>query len=271
MIEQSLRHACLCLLAQDNPFKKSTAVRQLAQSWRDGDVSLDTEESLSAAALALSIPGRPEKPELVHPKVLKNRSMRTLEGRAALIHALAHIEFNAINLSLDAVWRFSAMPEQFYTDWLSVADEESYHFSLLNEHLESLGYAYGDLPGHNGLWEMTERTKADVLDRMALVPRVLEARGLDATPSIKNKLVQAGDQRAGEILDIILRDEIGHVAIGNHWFNWLCEARALDPLTSFEAIALKHDAPRMRPPFNIPAREAAGFTADEIAYLTQNC
>jgi len=100
---------------------------------------------------------------------------------------------------------------------------------------------------------------------------VLEARGLDATPSIKNKLVQAGDQRAGEILDIILRDEIGHVAIGNHWFNWLCEARALDPLTSFEAIALKHDAPRMRPPFNIPAREAAGFTADEIAYLTQNC
>lgn len=266
MVVHSLRHACLTQLAQTNPQLKANAVRSLAQHWRDGQVALDASEVLTNTH---ELPGRPELPELVPPFEVKHRSMRTVEGRAALIHALAHIEFNAINLALDAVWRFSDMPEAFYADWLKVADEEAYHFSLLSDHLQSLGYAYGDFPAHNGLWEMAEKTKHDVLHRVALVPRVLEARGLDVTPSIKSKLVQAGDSRAGEILDIILRDEIGHVAIGNHWYHWLCNQRGLEPLATFEATRLKHNAPKMRPPFNVEAREAAGFTAAEIAYLTQ--
>lgn len=262
----SLRHACLTQLVQTDPQQKASAVRALAQKWRDGEVILDASEQLTND---VELPGHPNLPKLVPPFEVKHRSMRTLEGRAALVHALAHIEFNAINLALDAVWRFNDMPEQFYADWLKVADEEAYHFSLLNEHLESLGFAYGDFPAHNGLWEMAEKTKGDVLERVALVPRVLEARGLDVTPSIKNKIVQAGDHRVGEILDIILHDEIGHVAIGNHWFHWLCGERNLAPLETFEQIRNKHDAPKMRPPFNVEAREAAGFTADEIAYLTQ--
>lgn len=263
----SLRQSCLSLLAQTHPQEKASGVRLLATDWRAGKVSL---YSNNQPALNARLPGRPVLPKLVPPYEVKHRSMRSVEGRAALIHALAHIEFNAINLALDVVWRFSDMPEQFYVDWLKVADEEAYHFSLLSEHLQSLEFAYGDFPAHNGLWEMAEKTKNDVLHRIALVPRVLEARGLDVTPSIKNKLVQAGDQRSGDILDIILRDEIGHVAIGNHWFHWLCQQRELEPLATFESIRVMHDAPRMRPPFNLDAREAAGFTQEEIAYLTQS-
>ncbi len=263
----SLRQSCLSLLAQSNPQEKASAVRALAIDWRAGNVSLDTSNQL---ALDVCLPGRPDLPKLVPPFEVKHRSMRSVEGRAALIHALAHIEFNAINLALDAVWRFTDMPERFYEDWLKVADEEAYHFSLLNEHLQNLGFAYGDFPSHNGLWEMAEKTKGDVLHRIALVPRVLEARGLDVTPSIKNKLVQAGDKRSGEILDIILRDEVGHVAIGNHWFHWLCQQRDLEPLAIFDSIRVLHDAPRMRPPFNLDAREAAGFTQEELDYLTQS-
>ena len=169
-----------------------------------------------------AIPGRPNKPELVAPLSLPKRSMRTLEGRVALIHALAHIEFNAINLALDAIWRFDNMPENYYTDWLKVAAEEAYHFSILNAHLQTIGYEYGSFSGHNSLWEMVDRTKDNVLARMALVPRTMEARGLDASPALRNKFAQIGDLKMVAILDIILRDEIGHVAIGNHWFNWLC-------------------------------------------------
>jgi len=154
--------------------------------------------------------------------------MRTPEGRAALLHALAHIEFNAINLALDAVWRFPGQPEAFYLDWLQVAREEALHFELLRDHLRSLGFAYGDFPAHNALWEMAEKTRHDVLARIALVPRTLEARGLDASPAVKRKLLAVGDTKAGEILDVILRDEIGHVAAGNRWYRWLCTRRGLE-------------------------------------------
>lgn len=193
--------------------------------------------------------------------------MRTLEGRAALIHALAHIEFNAINLALDAVWRFAHMPREYYGDWLRVAEEEAYHFSLLNTHLQSMGYQYGDFTGHNSLWEMAERTKDDVLARMALVPRTMEARGLDASPPLRNKLAQAGDMAAAEILDIILRDEIGHVAIGNTWFNWLCAQRGFEPIATYQDLAEQYNAPTLRKPFNLEARRKAGFTEAELALL----
>ncbi len=193
--------------------------------------------------------------------------MRTLEGRAALVHALAHIEFNAINLALDAIWRFGNMPENYYRDWLKVAAEEAYHFSLLNAHLQTLGFTYGDFNGHNSLWEMVDRTKDDVLARMALVPRTMEARGLDATPSTRNKFVQVGDLAMAKILDIILRDEIGHVAIGNHWFNWLCAQRGLEPIATFEHLCQQYRAPKLRPPFNLEARRQAGFSEAELALL----
>ncbi len=215
------------------------------------------------------IPGKPEKPLLVPPTEVEKRSMRTVEGRAALVHALAHIEFNAINLALDAIWRFADMPEQYYRDWLQVAQEEAYHFSLLEGHLQSLGFHYGDFTAHNSLWEMAEHTKDDVLARMALVPRTLEARGLDASPPLRNKLAQIGDIKAAEILDIILRDEIGHVAIGNRWFNWLCAQRGLEPVATYQQLAAQYKAPKLRRPFNLEARRKAGFSENELALLEE--
>ena len=199
-----------------------------------------------------------------------HRSPFTADGLAALVHAIAHIEFNAINLALDATWRFAGMPEAFYRDWLRVADEEATHFGLLHEHLQSLGHDYGDFPAHDGLWEMCIKTQDDVTARMALVPRTLEARGLDATPLIQARLRKVGTpaaQRVVDILDIILRDEIGHVAVGNRWYGWLCAQQALDPLAHYRQLARQHAAPRLKPPFNDTARRAAGFTNTELQAL----
>lgn len=159
------------------------------------------------------------------------------------------------------------MPSGYYTDWLKVASDEALHFTLLEAHLRSLGYAYGDFPAHNSLWDMAEKTSGDVLARIALVPRTMEARGLDASPAVRAKLAQAGDQAAAEILDIILRDEIGHVAIGNRWFGWLCAERQLDPVTTYASLAQTYKAPQLRGPFNFEARRAAGFTEEELAEL----
>jgi uncharacterized ferritin-like protein (DUF455 family) len=258
-----LRLCALQALYLSDPQQKCDLVSNLQQA-QSKQVLCDTEVSLVAEH---TIPGLPAKPELVHPLKLEKRSMRTPEGRATLIHALTHIEFNAINLALDAIWRFAGMPLQYYLDWLKVAAEEAYHFSLLNQHLKTLGYEYGSFSGHNSLWEMVEKTKDDVLARMALVPRTLEARGLDACPAIRNKLAQAKDMVAAEILDIILRDEIGHVAIGNHWFNYLCDQRLLNPIAAFESLRQQYQAPTLRPPFNIEARRLAGFTEVELSYL----
>ena len=214
-----------------------------------------------------AMPGRPALPRLVPAKDVPSRSPFTLDGRAALLHAICHIEFNAINLALDAVWRFPGMPEAYYRDWLRVAAEEAHHFTLLREHLLSLGHDYGDFDAHDGLWSMCEKTSHDIVARMALVPRTLEARGLDATPLIQAKLTRAGDLRAVAILDVILRDEVGHVAIGNRWFHHLCAQRGLDPVTLYPQLVTRHEAPRLRPPFNEAARKAAGFTDEEMAFL----
>ncbi|MEQ1766046.1 MAG: ferritin-like domain-containing protein [Methylotenera sp.] len=252
-----LRQVALNCLAEADAGLKANAVRQLAEDWRTGSIPLE----LSTAPVPNQpIPGRPSKPQLIAPRLLKHRAMNTLEGRAALIHALAHIEFNAINLALDVIWRFSKMPAQFYADWLQVADEEAYHFGLLNSHLQSLGFEYGDFDAHNSLWEMAERTQGSVLARIALVPRTMEARGLDASPQLRAKLAQAGDSAAAEILDIILRDEIGHVAIGNRWFNWLCSQNKLEPVLTYQQLSEQYSAPKLRPPFNLEARRQAGFS-----------
>ena len=259
-----LRQSALNWLTATEPTRKAEGVIGLQKAFLANEGALDTEILLAEVS---NIPGRPALPKLVPPKDLEKRSMRTLEGRAALIHALAHIEFNAINLALDAVWRFAGMPATYYRDWLKVAAEEAYHFSLLNKHLQTLGFEYGSFNAHNSLWEMVEHTKDEVLARMALVPRTLEARGLDAAPPLRNKLAQAGDMAAAEILDIILYDEIGHVAIGNTWFNWLCEHRKLEPIATFEKLCVDYSAPKLKPPFNLEARRSAGFSEDELALL----
>ena len=194
-------------------------------------------------------PGRPALPRLVHPRDVPNRGAGTPAGRVALLHAIAHIEFNAIDLALDAVWRFAGMPADWYLDWASVASEEAKHFSLLAEELGRRGHAYGDFDAHDGLWEMAMKTRDDPLPRMALVPRLMEARGLDVTPVIRRKLEQAGDAQACAILDVILRDEVGHVAIGNHWYAVLCRREGLEPEADWD---------------NVEARLRAGFTEAEL-------
>jgi len=258
-----LRRSALELLMLREPAAKAAAVRQWAQA-ATHDARIDSDALLAEPA---GLPGRPARPQLVAPGALAARSAFTLEGRAALLHAVAHIEFNAINLALDAVWRFTAMPREYHLDWMRVAGEEALHFSLLSDHLATLGRAYGDFAAHDGLWAMAERTRGDVLARMALVPRTLEARGLDATPAMRAKFARAGDPRAAEILDVILRDEIGHVAVGNRWYRWLYQREHLDPLDAYEASAARYRAPRLKPPFNIEARLAAGFDQAELAAL----
>ena len=259
-----LRAQALNCLAETDFLKKTQKVAQLTEAWSSGCCSLDATSVINASD---HIPGLPNKPHLVSPKDVARRNMRTTEGRAVMIHALAHIEFNAINLALDAIWRFAEMPEQYYSDWLKVAAEEAYHFTLLNQHLVKLGYIYGDFPAHNSLWEMATRTSDDLLARIALVPRTMEARGLDASPALRAKLAQVGDMEAAEILDIILRDEIGHVAIGNFWFNWLCQSRHLEPINTYAQLAKQYEAPTPRKPFNHQARLAAGFSEQELAWL----
>jgi uncharacterized ferritin-like protein (DUF455 family) len=259
-----LRLAALFWLAERDAVRKAAGVRLLTQAWLSDEIKLDTHAALAAQQ---TIPGHPLKPELVAPRLVKRRSMITPEGRAILIHALAHIEFNAINLALDAIWRFAGMPREYYADWLHVADEEALHFSLLAGHLQVQGYAYGDFPAHSSLWEMAAKTQHDILARIALVPRTMEARGLDATPQVRAKLAQAGDMAAAAILDIILCDEIGHVAIGNRWYNWLCEQRGLEPVATYARLAAEYQAPVMRGPFNLEARRTAGFSELELAAL----
>jgi uncharacterized ferritin-like protein (DUF455 family) len=267
---RELRQLALCCLIESDVRVKVDGVMSLAQAWKLGEITLAQDAILPTDQIA---PGRPALPVLVSPLTVKHRSMHTPEGRAALIHALAHIEFNAINLALDAIWRFPGMPRDYYTDWLQVAAEEALHYSLLAAHLQTLGFEYGDFSAHNGLWEMAEQTRHDILARIALVPRTLEARGLDVSPQMRAKLAQAGDTAGAEILDVILRDEIGHVKIGNRWYGWLCEQRALEPIATYRTLAVQYKAPQLRGPFNREARLQAGFTESELDLLASsiNC
>lgn len=262
-----LRARALQALLETDPAAKRAAVAAMAAmaaAGRTADWRVDADALLDAPA---GIPGRPARPELVPPRLLGRRSMATVEGRAMLVHALAHIEFNAVNLALDALWRFPGMPHDYYLDWLRVADEEARHFAMLCGHLATLGFAYGDFPGHDSLWEMVEKTRGDVLARMALVPRTLEARGLDAIPPLRAKLAQAGDLQAAAILDVLLRDEVGHVEIGNRWYVHLCRLRDLEPLSTYDALTVQYKAPVLKGPFNLDARREAGFSEAELARL----
>jgi uncharacterized ferritin-like protein (DUF455 family) len=245
--------------------EKIALVKQLHRTAQvDGFSAADAEQS---PVLAVPVPGRPPKPELVPPRFTKNRGLNTLRGRKTLLHAVAHIEFNAINLALDAAWRFRDMPDQYYVDWLSVADDEAKHFQLLQGRMRDLGIDYGYIDAHNGLWEAACDTDHDVMVRMALVPRVLEARGLDVTPGIIAKLTAAGDEESVAVLNVILAEEVRHVEIGSRWFRYCCEQRGLEAESTFIELLRKYANGAVRGPFNESARLQSGFSEWELEQL----
>ena len=251
-----------CLDSCD-PVEKVALTAQAFSALLAGELHLESD----AMPLPFSDAGRPTCPKLVPPRELPHRSVASREGRVALLHAIAHIEFNAINLAWDAVYRFRGLPPRYYHDWARVAAEEAYHYRLLAARLAELGSAYGELEAHDGLWATAARTAHDPLVRMALVPRVLEARGLDVTPGMIERLRKAGDNVSIVLLDIILHDEIGHVEIGTRWFHYLCEQRQLDPEQTFVALLDEYMQGQVRPPFHYEARRRAGFSDNEMHRL----
>ncbi|MCB1723056.1 MAG: ferritin-like domain-containing protein [Chromatiaceae bacterium] len=255
-----------CLQCRDVD-DKCLYAKALLDDWRAARLTRDGSPPAPSTCDA----GRPPRPVLVSPRELAPRGLGNAEGHAALVHAVAHIEFNAINLACDAVYRFRDLPDAYYGDWLQVAAEEAYHFSLLRDRLERLGYAYGDFPAHDGLWEMAARTAHDPLLRMALVPRVMEARGLDVTPGMRERFAAHGDQQTAAVLDIILRDEIGHVEAGSRWFRHLCARRRLDPEETYFALLEQFLGNKVRCPLHKPARLQAGFSETELGRLEALC
>ncbi len=253
--------ALACLLACDVDTKLALT-RDTAARWRRGDFMLG-----ESGVTPVTEPGRPVRPHLVEPRHLPKRGMQSGKRRAALIHSLCHIEFNAINLAWDAVYRFRGLPSAFYDDWIRVADEEALHFRLLREHLQTLGHDYGDFDAHDGLWQMARETAHDPLLRMALVPRVLEARGLDVTPGIMARFAEAGCREVVDILKIIQADEVGHVAIGSRWFHHLCQQRGLETETTFRQLLEEHMPGRAGGEIDRTARRQAGFSEAELDYL----
>jgi uncharacterized ferritin-like protein (DUF455 family) len=256
--------ACLALT---DPVAKAEAARGLDRDWHAGALTL---EAVTAVPELIDA-GRPARPELVAPRDLPRRRLGSAEGQAAMLHAIAHIEFNAINLACDAVFRFRDLPRGFYADWIRVAAEEANHFNLLNERLAELGHAYGDFPAHSGLWDLAVKTRHDPLVRMALVPRVMEARGLDVTPEIQRKFAGVGDERSVAILDVILREEVGHVAAGSRWFGYLCDMRGLEPESTYFELLAAYFGEGVRCPLHRQARLEAGFSESELRRLEALC
>ena len=259
----NLFEAALYCLSISRPFEKASATRTLYKQWLGDEIDA---ESLNEPERILN-PGRPARPRLVDPRQVPKRGFNSRQGLMKLAHAIAHIEFNAINLALDAVYRFRGMPHDFYTDWLRVAAEESNHFEMLAEYLENNDAHYGDYDAHNGLWEMALKTDHDVMVRMALVPRVLEARGLDVTPAMISKLRKAGEQQLVDILKVIHKEEIGHVLKGTRWFNYACEQKALSPRIVFTDLLDQHMNGAILGPFDEDSRVRAGFSEDEMQHL----
>jgi uncharacterized ferritin-like protein (DUF455 family) len=257
---ENIHQAAYACLMEAGLAQKAACVRQVQQDFLLGRYPVLADGEV----VPVPDPGRPDYPELVDRKHLAARSLGSLEGRLALAHALAHIEFNAINIGLDAVYRFRGMPFEFYADWLRVAAEEAAHFELLRAYLQDHGKDYGDYLAHNDLWEMVRRTDDDVMIRMALVPRVLEVRGLDVTPGLQKRLRAVGETRLVDILDVIYREEIGHVEIGTRWFRHLCTERELDARQTFRDLLHEYMRGRIRGPYDELGRMHAGFSAEEM-------
>ena len=252
-------------LQESDPIKKCEQTKQIYTCIASAELSSPSNIQ------PCRTPGYPSELVLVAPRQLKRRGLQSQTGRNIFMHAIAHIEFNAINLALDAAYRFRDMPTEFTQDWLSVAADEARHFLLLRSYLNNHDCDYGDYPAHNGLWEMAESTANDVIARMALVPRVLEARGLDVTPKMIERLEAVNDLDASERLKVIYTDEIGHVLIGSKWFNYACGARSLDPQSTFFAAIDQHLHGEIKGPFNIKARLQAGFSQIEMQRLESAC
>ena len=254
--------AAVGVLSTGDAAAKAAASRRLAADWRHGSIgSVGTAQPPAR-------PARPDLPELRPPREMPRRRLGRLAAqRVALLHAIAHIELNAIDLAWDIVARFAGdgLPKAFYDDWVRVADEEAKHFLLLSGRLAELGAAYGDLPAHDGLWQAAEETSHDLLARLAIVPLVLEARGLDVTPAMIERMRGFDDHATADILDIIYRDEIGHVAIGKRWFDWTCGERGLEPAAAWRDMVARHFKGELKPPFNEAARNAAGFPVSQYA------
>lgn len=254
-------HRCLLAATPDDKLSLTFAA---ADAFARGALVADDD---APPPTPIAMPGRPPRPRLVHPRDLPRRGLGSIAGRAAFVHAIAHIEFNAIDLAWDAVYRFRGMPPAFYADWVTVANDEARHFALLRTRLQALGHDYGDFDAHNGLWEMAEKTAGDVLARMALVPRVLEARGLDVTPGMIVRLREGGDEDTVAILEVILREEVAHVAAGSRWFRWCCAQRGVDAEPTFRALLAEYARAVLHGPFNREARSAAGFSEAELDAL----
>lgn len=243
--------------------KKAEGTTRLVTLHHSGELKRDP----SVPPQPVHLPGYPPELKFVPPRELAKRGPGSDQGRIHLFHAIAHIEFSAINLALDAVYRFRDLPDDFIGDWLRVAAEEVSHFALIEQHLAQLGTRYGDLAVHDGLWKVARNTAQDPLVRMALVPRYLEARGLDVNPGMQQRLREAGDLAGVEILEVILRDEIGHVACGDRWFRYLCQQRQLEPETTYRTLVEQHTKHPWGGPIHCTARQQAGFSARELAAL----
>lgn len=252
----TLSAAAVTVMTAPYPADKVLLTRRAVTAWRKGDFA-----SVGYCQVP-NRPARPEKPERRAPADMPRRSKGGEAGRAAFVHAIAHIELNAIDLAWDIIARFTDedMPTAFYDDWVEVALDEAEHFEMLSNRLGEMGYAYGDLPAHDGLWEAAENTADDLLARLALVPMVLEARGLDTTPKAVTDLEAAGDRETARILAKIGREEVPHVAAGVRWFEYICEQRQLEPTLTFHGLVNQRFAGTIKPPFNRELRDAAGMS-----------
>ncbi len=251
-----------CFLLAD-PDQKIALTREACAAWQGDKLSWKDGE----APLLLNEPGRLDKPAIVMPRDLNKRKLTKEEGRAALIHSLAHIELTAINLAWDSIYRYRDMPKEYYQDWVQCAEEEADHFTMLRDRLREMGYDYGSFPAHNELWKMAVNTGDDLMDRMAIVHRVFEARALDVVPGTIQKFEGMNDKTMVKVLNTICNDEIGHVSSGTRWFHYRCEQEQLDPDTTFFTLVEKYLRDPLLGPFNREARIATGFSENELSYL----
>ncbi|QRM55615.1 ferritin-like domain-containing protein [Sinorhizobium sp. BG8] len=262
----SLRSGATRAIASADLDIKTSLAQETARRWFNRTLSLRSPLDPPIP----DRPGRPARPELIPPKHMKKRSLHTPKGRIALLHALAHIELNAVDLALDIVARFASepVPNSFFDGWMQVAFEEAKHFKLIRERLRSLGADYGDLPAHDGLWQAAQDTRNSLSARLAVVPLILEARGLDVTPALQAKMRETGDIESADILDIIYNDEKGHVAVGAKWFRFLCARERKDPSETFKALVRANFRGPLKAPFNDVARAEAGLTPSFYRSLT---
>jgi uncharacterized ferritin-like protein (DUF455 family) len=263
---RSLRDGAACAIRAADLDVKTLLTQEVARRWSARSLSLRSPLDMQVP----DRPGRPEKPDLIPPRQVPKRALTTEKGRVALLHAIAHIELNAVDLALDIVARFASepVPISFFDGWMRVAFEEAKHFRLVRDRLRQLGADYGDLPAHDGLWQAAHDTRNDLTARLAVVPLILEARGLDVTPALQAKMREAGDLESAAVLDVIYEDEKGHVAVGAKWFRFLCARQKKDPAAAFQALVRANFRGPLKAPFNDIARAEAGLTPSFYRSMT---